>query len=240
MAGTVIAGVSGNPVIPGALMVSFWLPVVLMAYLLRRTVSLNLALLAGAALALLGVAIIYLVVDDPAQSWDAVVQQIKAQTEAATGSADNAKVDEWLSNAGNWMTGFSAATQFVVAALSLLLARAWQARMFNPGGLQKEFHGLRFGLAAGVIGLLIVAAAVFLEGQLLTNLAIVVLVVFAFQGLAVLHALAAKLSVHMLVLVGIYAFLLVLVPTSLKVIGMLGLADTWVDFRSRINVLKRD
>ncbi len=238
--GTVMAGMSGSPAIPAAMMVSFWLPVVMMAYLLRRTVSLNLALLSGAALALAGVVIVYLVADDPAQSWQGMVQQIRAQTEAATGSVNNAKVDEWLSKAGTWMTGFSAATQFTVAALSLLLARAWQARMFNPGGLQKEFHELRYGLAAGTIGLLIVAAAAFLESQLLTNLAIVVLVVFAFQGLSVLHALAAKLGVHALVLVGIYAFLLILVPTSLKVIGILGLADTWVDFRSRINVLKRD
>lgn len=240
IAGTVIASFSGNPVIPATLMLSFWLPVVLMAYVLRQTVSLSLALLAGAVLALVGVAVTYLVMDDPAQSWQNVVQLVRAQTETATGDSNNARVEAWLSNAGSWMTGFSAATQYVVAVLSLLLARVWQARMFNPGGLQKEFHGLKFGLAAGTIGLLIVAAAVFLDIEILKNLAIVVMVVFAFQGLAVLHALAAQLGLHVLVLVGMYAFLLMLVPTSIKVFGMIGLVDTWVDFRSRVNVQKRD
>ncbi len=241
IAGTVIASFSGNPVIPATLMLSFWLPVVLMAYLLRRTVSLNLAMLAGAGLALIGVMVTYLVVDDPSQSWEVVVQQIRAQIEAATQSgSDTTRAEEWLSNAGTWMTGFSASTQYVVAVLSLLLARVWQARMFNPGGLQKEFHGLRYGLAAGAIGLVILAASVFLDIELLQNLAIVVIVAFAFQGLAVLHALAAKLGMHVLVLAGIYAFLVMLAPTSVKVLGMLGLVDTWIDFRSRVNVQKRD
>lgn len=239
IAGTAIASLSGSPVIPAALMASFWAPVVLMAYLLRRTVSLNLALLTGAVLALAGVTVAYMVLDDPSHSWQYMVEQVRAQTEVASGGTDNTRVEEWLATAGTWMTGFSAATQFVVAGLSLLLARAWQARMFNPGGLQQEFHGLRFGLAAGAIGLLIVAASVFLDVELFKNLAIVVLVVFAFQGLAVLHALAAQLMLHPLAVVGLYVFLIVLLPTSIKVFGMLGLVDTWVNFRSRLNVQKR-
>lgn len=241
VAGTVIASFSGNPVIPATLMLSFWLPVVLMAYLLWRTVSLNLALLAGASLALVGVMVTYLVADDPSQSWQAVLQQVRAQVDGATQSgADTTAVEEWLSNAGSWMTGFSAATQYVVAVLSLLLARVWQARLFNPGGLQREFHGLRYGLAAGAIGLLIVVASTFLDIELLQNLAIVVIVAFAFQGLAVLHALATKLGLNVLVLAGVYASMIVLAPTSIKILGMLGLVDTWVDIRSRVNVQKRD
>ena len=211
-----------------------------MAYVLRRTVSLNLAMLAGAGLALLGVVMTYVIVKDPSLAWQEVVQQVRQQTEQSVGGTDRDKVTQWLNSAGSWMTGFSAATQFVIAVSSLLLARVWQARMFNPGGLQKEFHGLRFGIAAGVAGLITVAASVFLGSELLVNLAIVVTVVFAFQGLAVLHALAAQLKVHPLVMVGVYCFLVLLLPTSVKILGLLGLADTWLDFRSRLNVVKRD
>lgn len=239
VAGTIIASLSGNSIVPAILMMSFWLPVMLMAFVLHKTVSLNLAILAGAVLAMAGVAITYLLVADPSQSWQDVIQQVRAQTDRATGGADQEKVEQWLSNAGSWMTGFSAATQLLVAVSSLLLARVWQARMFNPGGLQKEFHELRFGLAAGVAGLLIVAASVFLQTELLINLAIVVTVVFALQGLAVIHALAARLKLSTLVLVGLYGFLIFLAPLSIKILGLLGLVDTWIDFRSRI-VLKRD
>jgi len=240
LAGTTIAAFSGSPVLPAAMMMSFWLPVVLMAYVLRRTVSLNLAVLAGAGLALFGVVMTYVIVESPSSAWQDVVQQVRQQTEQAVGGTDREKVTQWLNSAGSWMTGFSAATQFVIAVLSLLLARVWQARMFNPGGLQKEFHGLRFGIAAGVVGIVTVAASVILRSELLINLAIVVTVVFAFQGLAVLHALAAQLKVHPLVMVGIYCFLLLLLPNSVKILGLLGMADTWVDFRSRLNVIKRD
>ena len=193
LAGTIIAAFSGSPVLPAAMMMSFWLPVVLMAYVLRRTVSLNLAVLAGAGLALFGVVMTYVIVESPSAAWQDVVQQVRQQTEQAVGGTDREKVTQWLNSAGSWMTGFSAATQFVIAVLSLLLARVWQARMFNPGGLQKEFHGLRFGIAAGVVGIVTVAASVILRSELLINLAIVVTVVFAFQGLAVLHALACLL-----------------------------------------------
>lgn len=236
VAGTIIAAFSGSPIVPAALMMSFWLPVILMAYVLRRTVSLNLAMLAGAALALIGVVLTYAILENPALAWQEVVQQVRQQTEQATGGANQQRVTEWLNSAGTWMTGFSAATQFVIAVSSLLLARVWQARMFNPGGLQKEFHGLRFGLAAGAGALLVVAASVFLQSELLTNLAIVVTVVFAFQGLAVLHALAAQLKLHMLFMVGTYGFLLLLAPTSIKMLGLLGLVDTWIDFRTRFGV----
>jgi len=187
VAGTIIAAFSGSPIVPAALMMSFWLPVILMAYVLRRTVSLNLAMLAGAALALIGVVLTYAIVEDPALAWQEVVQQVRQQTEQATGGANQERVTEWLNSAGTWMTGFSAATQFVIAVSSLLLARVWQARMFNP-------------------------------------------------GVAVLHALAAQLKLHMLFMVGTYGFLLLLAPNSIKMLGLLGLVDTWIDFRTRFGV----
>ena len=171
VAATVIASFAGNPLAPAALMMSFWLPVIVMSMVLRTTVSLNLALLAGAALALAGVLITYLVVDEPSEAWRGLLDAVTQAAEQSTSgdSADRIRVTEWLNNAGQWMTGFSAATQFILAALSLLLARVWQARLFNPGGLQKEFHGLRFGQAAGAAGLLIVLASVFLHCLLYTS-----------------------------------------------------------------------
>ena len=242
VAATVIASFAGNPLAPAALMMSFWLPVIVMSMVLRTTVSLNLALLAGAALALVGVLITYLVVDEPSEAWRGLLDAVTQAAEQSTSGdgADRRRVTEWLNNAGQWMTGFSAATQFILAALSLLLARVWQARLFNPGGLQKEFHGLRFGQAAGAPGLLIVLASVFLQAEILTNLAIVVIVAFAFQGLAVLHALLAQSKMQLASLVGVYVFLLVFSPTSVKLIGLLGLADTWLDIRNRLKFTKKD
>ncbi len=238
--GTAIAALSGRAAVPAAMMMSFWLPVIVMALVLRKTVSLNLSLLAGALLALGGVVVTYLLVESPSDEWQGLIEAVKVAAEQTTGGTDRQKVSDWLNNAGTWMTGFSAATQLIIAVLSLLLARVWQARLFNPGGLQQEFHGLRYGLAAGATGLAITVAATFFNVELLTNLAIVVIVVFAFQGLAILHALVAQLKLHVLVMVALYGFLFMLLPTSIKVIGLLGIADTWLDFRSRLSVIKKD
>ncbi len=238
--GTIIASFSGMMAVPAVLMIFYWLPVVLMAAVLRETVSLSLAILFGVVLALVGVLVAYLVLADPSESWQSALQAVSEITKKSGGTVEDEKVAAWSAHAGRWMTGFCAATLFVIAVVSLLLARVWQARMFNPGGLQKEFHGLRYGLVAGAVGSSIVLAAAFLNSELLTNLAIVVVVAFALQGLAVLHALAAQLKMHPLAMVAVYGFLLVLAPTSIKVIGLLGLADTWLDFRSRLSVIKKD
>lgn len=242
LTGTVFAAILGNAFAPAILMVSFWLPVIVMAQVLRKTVSLNLAIVAGAVLALVGVVLTYLLVSNPAAEWQKVLDTVMRATEQAAGGggADTPQVVEWLSNVGTWMTGFSAATQFLIAVLSLLLARVWQARMFNPGGLQKEFHGLRFGLAAGLVGLAVLVASVVFPLEVMTNLAVVVIVVFALQGMAVVHALTAQLKLPAIAMVGVYGFLFLLAPSSVKVIGLFGLADTWLDFRSRLSLIKKE
>ena len=236
VAGTLVAGFSGNPFTPAALMMSFWMPVIVMAYVLGRTVSLNLAILAGGGLALAGVLIVYIVLDQPSESWLSMVEKIVEATKGETGNDANTQLFvDGLADVGKWITGFSAATQLVLAVLSLLLARVWQARMFNPGGLQQEFHRLRFGLTAGVAGAIVLVASVVLQMELLTNLAIVVIALFAFQGIAVLHALVAQFKMHVIFLVAVYVCLVFLSPQSIIVIGLLGMADTWLDFRNRLS-----
>jgi len=211
-AGTLIAGLSGRPALPAGMMLSFWLPVLVMAFVLRKTVSLNLAILAGAGLALFGVLITYMFVPDPAEAWSVMVKavaDIMEQQRAEQGldlrsEADREKMLEVIRGAGSWMTGFSAATQLLFAVASLFLARMWQARMFNPGGLQKEFHELRFGTTAALLGLVLFAVALLLRNELLNNLAIVALVLFALQGLAVMHCLVKQKEVHVAFLVLVY------------------------------------
>jgi len=241
-AGTLIAGLSGRPALPAGMMLSFWLPVLLMAFVLRKTVSLNLAILAGAMLALVGVLLTYMLLPDPAEAWSGMVKTVTELVEqrraeqglSQTSEADREKMLEVIRGAGSWMTGFSAATQLLFAVASLLLARMWQARMFNPGGLQKEFHELRFGATAGMVGLVLIAAALLLKIELLNNLAIVALVLFALQGLAVMHCLVKQKEVHVAFLVLVYVMVLFLAPHSIQLLGLLGLLDTWVDFRSRL------
>ena len=73
-ASTVIAVMAGmQPLAPTAVIVSSWLPVIVMAYVLRSTIRLELGIAAGAALVLVGVLVVYAVIGDPAASWREVI-----------------------------------------------------------------------------------------------------------------------------------------------------------------------
>ena len=55
------------------------------------------------------------------------------------------------------VAGMFAAANAGMSVLSVLLARYWQAALYNPGGFREEFHALRMPVAGA--GLLVVAAA---------------------------------------------------------------------------------
>lgn len=221
---------------PSAVMISSWMPVIVMAVVLRRTISLNLAILSGAALVALGIVIAYLVIPDPAASWRelfAVFTENIASQAPVDAENNPVQMKELLDKASTLMTGFYAATLFLIASLSLLLARGWQARLFNPGGLQREFHELRFGKGASIVGLGLLVAGQALRIEMLYSLAMLVVAVFAFQGMAVIHALITARKLPRGWLIAAYVLLLLVSPESVLVVGLIGMTDAWLDYRKR-------
>lgn len=220
---------------PLAVVLSCWVPALVMAAVLRATVTLSLAMLSGAALAIITAIAVHLVVSDPAAEWRALFAAILENDELRAQfpmAGDQQAFGQVLDKASELMTGLYCAMLFLFAAFSVLLARAWQARLFNPGGLKREFHALRFGRIASIAGVIALAAAVLLKLSLAKSVAIVVIAVFAFQGMAVVHAIVAGRGISAGWLVLIY-FMLILKIESVLVIGLIGLADAWVNFRQR-------
>ncbi len=237
IASTAIAVAAGlQPLAPTAIMLSSWLPVIVMAAVLRSTISLDLSILAGAALVALGIFVVYAMVPDPAANWReffAVVMENANLRPRALDGSDPEELNVLLDRASTMMTGFYAATLLLIAALSLLLARAWQARLFNPGGLQREFHDLRFGRGASIAGLVVLLTAQVLKVELLYSLAMLVVAVFAFQGMAIIHSLVRSRAMARGWLIGAYVSLIFLSPESLLIVGLVGITDAWLDFRNR-------
>ena len=215
---------------------SSWLPVIVMGWVLRDTISLNLAILAGAAVIAMVIVLVYLVVPDPAAGWLTLFNRMLENPDLLPplfSGMEQSEVQERLETASKYVTGLYAAILFLIAAGSLLLARAWQARLFNPGGLQKEFHQLRFGKTASLVGLAILGAAVLFRFQVLYSFGILVCAVFALQGIAVMHALIAIRGLARSWLIGGYLLLLFIMPESLLFISAVGIADAWLDFREK-------
>ncbi|MCZ6830255.1 MAG: hypothetical protein O7F73_11845 [Gammaproteobacteria bacterium] len=119
----------------------------------------------------------------------------------------------------------------VSCVLCLLLARWWQAALYNPGGFRKEFHGLRLPLQFSlwlVLGMLVVSTI----GSEYRPWAILFAVPLSVAGLGFVHARAAHRKLGPGWLSVFYLLWMLLDPVKLIVVGV-AVADSWIDFRSR-------
>lgn len=117
--------------------------------------------------------------------------------------------------------------------LGLLLARWWQALLYNPGGFQAEFHQLRIQKVPAIVCL---AATLYCFTQGTDYLAWIN--VFALPllitGIALVHSVVKtrKLETYWLVL--FYAALLLFSHIVVLALAIVALADSWLDFRGKL------
>ena len=213
-----------------------WLPVALLALVLRATVSLSLTLQGAALLGLLGVAGFYLVLGDPAAWWSGILGQwetrLTTQLTAQPTSQDT--LGQLLALLKGWapyLPGQVTGAVVLVVLSSLLLGRWQQAALFNPGGFRPEFQGLRLGRPMAIGAVALFGVALVSGWTPLANAVLVIGLIYTVQGLAVVHALAYqwRLSPAWLFLF----YLLLLAPLLSQLVMALGLMDAWADFRQR-------
>ncbi len=214
-----------------------WLPLWLIAWLLRSTASQPLALEGAALLGALALVGAYLVIGDPAPMWRGALEAIvKPALEQAGMESDTAAVQAALDQVAGLMNGVLAASLFLSLVLSLLVARWWQAQLYNPGGFAQEFHTLRFHKSVGGVAIAVLVAAWLLPGEpghFAVDLSLTVLVLYLFQGLAAVHGLVAISGANYGWLVALYAFMFFALPQMLMLLAAVGLADVWLNFRTR-------
>ena len=127
------------------------------------------------------------------------------------------------------LLGFYGAYHLTTVLACLVLARWWQAKLYNPGGFKQEFHQLRLepGFAILLAGFIIAALAGIPP---LSSWLAILCIPPLLGGLALLHYLVAfkKLSLSWIVM----AWLAALFISPLVI--LLGLLDSLLDFRKRI------
>ena len=209
----------------------FWLPAVLAAIVLRRLVSLDLAVLAITGCGVLTAIGVHLLSGADGGLWkEPLAEQLGRQLGGAEG-LDEAQLTALVEGLANMMTGAMGVSVMSVALASLFVGRYWQAAMVRPGGFREEFHALSLGRNAALVCLAVVALSVGVEGRLWDALAIVAVFAFFVQGLAVAHALVRERGLAKGWLVGLYVFLLL--PHTLLLVAALGLADNLFALRGR-------
>mgnify|MGYP000544759693 CR=1 FL=1 len=206
---------------------SVWLPALVGGTTLRLTVSWPHALQALSALFLVGMLAFHGIAGDASAYWLSVLEP--ATDELATRVEDEQELGQALELTAAHMTGAMFASMLALSLLGLVLARYWQALLFNPGGFQGEFHALRLHRGFAATTLVAVLGGYIMGPGVVNDAGTVMITVFVLQALAVMHALAWHRGwrSHWLVLV------YVLLPLLARPLAFVGLGDVFVDLRQR-------
>jgi len=221
----VVSWLSGDP---GSVLLL--LGVFVLAVVLRATVSLALAVAASALVGLISGGGLLLIGADflaqLAEVFAALLEQLQSNV------ATEESMDLVLSAPSTvQIAGILAAGNAVTAVFSLLLARYWQALLYNPGGFREEFHALRLP-PLWTTGLGLLALAVWAQEPWVSGWALVVSVPLMFCGFSLVHAYAAASGRGVSSLVVFYLLWLFVDPVKGLLLGCV-VADAWIDFRRR-------
>ena len=114
--------------------------------------------------------------------------------------------------------------------------RWWQSVLFNPEGFGAEFRQLNF--PRSVFGILLAVGLAFFVtrsagdgGSFVSDALVILVVLFAFQGLAVIHFRARVVKIANGWLVAMYALLMLMPQVVGPLLASAGVADTLGDFR---------
>lgn len=201
-----------------------------LAVILRESVSLSLAVMASVPLALLGGAALTLFNGVFLQELVETFNQALAQLEQELAQGETA---EMVFNAVSvpQVAALLATGNAVIALLSLILGRYWQASLYNPGGFGEEFRALR--LPVGAV-LLMASAALVLwwMGADWRVWSAVVVLPLTMVGFSLLHAFAKRAGKGVTWLTLMYALWIVLDPVKWVWVGCV-VIDTFADVRGR-------
>jgi len=225
-----------QPFITGVFLIASWLPVYGVTLILGYTRSLTTSLLVTAGLGIVMVLGTYLVLPNPAEWWlqmmAPLVDMLKAQPDW---QLDQAETQSFVAALSSIMTGLIVAGLFANIVLGLLLGRAWQAMLYNPGGFADEFQSLRLGKmpAIAMIAVMLLALLPGNTWPLLQNCLPILLVLFAVQGVAVAHAVVKLQQRHKAWLIVMYILMLIMMPQMAVLLALIGVLEQWINFRQR-------
>lgn len=201
-----------------------------LAVILRETVNLSLAVMASVPLAVLsGLALIVLngpFLEELITTFNQALAQLEQdlQQEGSEQLAFNAL-------SVSQVAALLASGNAVIAVLSLMLGRYWQALLYNPGGFGSEFRALKVPQGAVLV---MASAALVLwwlgpEWRVWSAIAVLPLTV---AGFALVHAYAVRTDKGLGWLTLMYVLWIVLDPVKWLWVACV-VIDAFADFRAR-------
>jgi len=223
---------TGNILVAGVFGVVVWLPVLILAVVLRQTVSLPITLAVAALICGVAVFAFHLMIGNTVEWWQNILDKVLAEVFKQPG-INAADVEMMRSAASQYMTGLMASAFFISMVLSVFLARWWQATLYNPGGFKLEFLQFRVDRSIAILGALIMIWAMInpVPGNLASDLSIVISIYASVAGIALIHHWVDATEAHKAWIILLYLLLLFIAPQILVLLAIIGFADAWLNIR---------
>jgi len=205
----------------------------LLASLLRERNDWSLVVLAAAPLGLIYALILLAMLHEPmvvlANELQGMMPKVLGELGKDLSEADMARLQSLMLPI---LAGLTGAVHALLTLASLILARAWQARLFNPGGFREEFHQLRLKpwMAVSLL-LLVFVAPQFGDMAVVAPVSTVPLLL---AGLALIHGIVGIKQLSLAWLIAMYVALLFASQAAVPLIMLLAFIDSLFDFRSRL------
>ncbi|MEX2496401.1 MAG: DUF2232 domain-containing protein [Woeseia sp.] len=210
-----------------------WVPVILLAMLLRSWRSLTLTLQVSVIAAMVVTLGIYAVLADPAMFWSEVLTHI-SESFREMGLQRHADVLlEQREIIAPQMTVLVVLTTWSLYAMVLLFGYALYRKLPEITPDFGRFRDLNFGRVLALIMALASVVALLSGAVWLQNFAFVIFAMFWIQGLAIVHWLHGIGRLPLAVVILVYALIPVLNALMIMALAVVGYIDTWFDFRSR-------
>lgn len=196
---------------------------------LRSTVSWPYTLVATVLLSALSALLIV-------ESSSSIEQQVSSFFEKAMQGSEGASSQQVQDVMNSWTAvsigGLIAVWVALTSVVGILIARWWQALLYNPGGFREEFHRLRMSpqLAVASAATAILCASSTAEFQFWGAVAGLPLLI---AGLGLAHWLIARFKLGAPVVVMLY-IAIPLIAFSALILMVLALLDALLDIRNRL------
>lgn len=206
----------------------------LLALLLKRTGSLNLAFQVAVLSIAACLIVVHVSLEDPVAIWTGLLHtMVDAMLQA--GLSPDADADVIVANLARTMWGALAAIVLATTLGALFLGRWWSSLGGSAGSFGEEYRQLRLGKVLGLAVSVLLLVAMFVDAPLLASLVWVSFMALALQGLAAAHRSKARGRINRGWLAAIYVLLVVPLSTSVTVfvLAIWGFADNWTRPRAQ-------
>jgi hypothetical protein len=204
---------------------SIWIPVWLCSIILRVSESQALSVMGAGGIGILFVLALAPFNEDISQWWQS---SINAFLEKSLSTAELADVQTILDTIMPLISGIIAAGIVISLVVSILLARAWQSAIYNPGGFWHEFYQLSlprrltfFTLAMMVLSIVGLGSLSWLA----QNILVILIVLHVVQGIVAVHRIVQQRNLSRTWLIVMYSFM-IFMPQMVLFIAFLGIADS--------------